>query len=193
MMARTGRRPGGGDTRGAILDAARVRFAEHGFHAATIRGIAAEAGVDPALVHHYFGSKEDLFGAAIDLPLRPAEAAEMVLAGGVEEMGERLVRLFFSVWETPESRDALVAMLRGAFTTEQGARTLREFFESTLLERVAPALELPDARLRMSLVASHMVGVAVLRYVVGFETLRSVPLDEIIRLISPRIQSYLTA
>jgi AcrR family transcriptional regulator len=192
-MGRTGRRPGGANTKGAILDAARAAFAEQGFHGATIRGIAARAQVDPALVHHYFGSKEDLFGAAIDLPLRPADAAVTVLAGGKDELGERLVRLFFSVWENPESRAGLVAMLRGAFTTEQGARALREFFESTMLERIAPALDLPDARMRMALIASHMVGVAVLRYVVGFEALRSAPIEEIIGLVAPRVQSYLTA
>lgn len=191
-MARTGRRAGSEDTRGAILSAARLAFAEYGFHGATIRGIAAEAEVDPALVHHYFGSKEDLFGAAISLPLRPAEAAESVLAGDMEGLGERLARLFFSVWETPESRDGLLAMLRGAFTNEQAARALREFFESTLLERVAPALDQPDAHLRMSLVASHMVGVAVLRYVVGFESLRRASIEELVELVAPRIQSYVT-
>lgn len=191
-MARTGRRPGRLDTKGAILDAARLVFAEQGFHGATIRGIAAQAGVDPALVHHYFGSKEDLFGAVIDLPLRPADAAAVLLEGEVDDLGDRLVRLFFSVWENPQSRDGLVAMLRGAFTTEQGARTLREFFESTLLDRIAPALDIPRARLRTSLVASHMVGVAVLRYVIGFDTLRSASVEEIIELVSPRVQSYLT-
>lgn len=191
-MARTGRRPGGEDTRGAILAAARGAFAQHGFRGATIRGIASRAGVDPALVHHYFGSKEDLFGAAIRLPLRPVEAAEAVLAGGLEGVGERLVRLFFSVWEVPESRDGLTAMLQGAFTNEQAAAALREFFESALLERIAPALDIPDARLRMTVVASHMVGVAILRYVVGFETLRAASLDELVDLLAPRIQSYIT-
>lgn len=191
-MPRTGRRPGSEDTKGAILAAARFAFAEQGFHAATIRGVASQAGVDPALVHHYFGTKEDLFGAAISLPLRPAEAAESVLSGDPDGIGERLVRLFFSVWETPDSRDGLLAMLRGAFTNEQAARALREFFETTLLGRIAPALDRPDAHLRMSLVASHMVGMAVLRYVVGFETLRAASLEELIELVAPRIQSYIT-
>lgn len=191
-MARTGRRPGGSDTRGAILDSARLAFAESGYHGATIRGIAASAGVDPALVHHYFGSKEDLFAAAISLPLRPAAVAATILEGGREELGERLARLFFAVWETPESRDALVAMLRGAFTTEKAARTLREFFESILVERIAPTLDGPDARLRMGLAASHMVGVAVLRYVVGFETLRGATVEELVELVAPRLQAYVT-
>lgn len=192
-MARTGRRPGDTDTRGSILSAARAAFAEHGYHAATIRGIAGEAGVDPALVHHYFGTKEDLFGAAISLPLRPAEAAELALAGGMEAVGPNLTRLFFSIWENPASRDALLALLRGAFTTEQAAQSLREFFESALMERIADQIPSPDAGLRVALVAAHLVGVAVLRYVVGFEALRRATVDELVEAIGPRIQSYLTA
>lgn len=192
MTGRTGRRPGGEDTRGAILTAARALFAEQGFHDATIRRVAAEAGVDPALVHHYFGSKEDLFAAAIHLPLRPQQAAEVILAGGIEEAGERLARLFISVWENPESRDALLAMLRGAMTTSRGADTLREFFESVMLEKITPHVTLPHARLRVTLVFSQMVGLALLRYVIGFEALRNATLEEMVDLLAPRLQSYLT-
>lgn len=191
-MARTGRRPGGEDTRGTILAAARAGFATHGYHGATIRGIAGEAGVDPALVHHYFGSKEDLFAAAIHLPLRPEQLADAVMADGIEGAGEKLVRLFLSVWENPDSREALLAMLRGAFTTEQGATTLREFFESALLHRVAPQIDRPDAELRAALVATHLVGLGVLRYVVGFETLRLASVEDLVATIAPRLQSYLT-
>lgn len=191
-MARTGRRPGSEDTRGAILAAARSSFASQGFHATTIRAVAGSAGVDPALVHHYFGNKEELFAAAIDLPLRPKDVAEEILSEGIDHVGERLARLFLSVWDNPASREPLQAMLRGAFTNEQGADTLREFFESVLLERVVPAVELPDARLRVSLAASQLVGLAVLRYVVGFEALRHASVDDLVELIAPRIQSYLT-
>lgn len=191
-MARTGRRPGDADTRGAILAAARSAFAAHGYHSATIRGIAGEAGVDPALVHHYFGTKEDLFGAAISLPLRPAEAAELALAGGMEAVGLNLTRLFFSIWENPASRDSLLALLRGAFTTEQAAQSLREFFQSSLMERIADQIQSSDAGLRVALVAAHLVGIAVLRYVVRFEALRRVSVDELVEAVAPRVQSYLT-
>lgn len=191
-MARSGRRPAGSDTRGDILAAARSAFAGHGYHGATIRGIAATAGVDPALVHHYFGTKEDLFGACVDLPISPREAAAAVLEGGVENAGSNVVRLFFSIWETPASRDGLLAMLRGSFTTEHGAATLREFFGSALLDRIAPHVDAADARLRVALVASHLVGVAMLRYVVGFEDLLTADIDELADLIAPRVQSYLT-
>lgn len=191
-MARTGRRPGSDDTRGAILAVARSSFANHGFHATTIRAVAGDAGVDPALVHHYFGNKEELFAAAIDIPLRPKEVAEEILSEGIDNAGERVARLFLSVWDNPASREPLQAMLRGAFTNEQGAATLREFFESVLLERVVPAVELPDAHLRVSLAAAQLVGLAVLRYVVGFEALRHASVDDLVDLIAPRIQSYLT-
>ncbi len=191
-MARTGRRPGTDDTRGAILIAARGEFAAKGFHAATIRGIAAKAAVDPALVHHYFGNKEDLFAASIDLPIRPAEAIDMVLGAGLESAGENVARLFFSIWEHPETRDPLLAMLRGAFTGGQGADVLREFFGTAMLGRIAPRLDGPDAETRVALVASHLIGIAVLRYVIGFPALRKVPIEDLITLVAPRVQSYLT-
>ncbi len=191
-MARAGRRPAGSDTRSEILAAARSSFATRGYHGTTIRGIASAAGVDPALIHHYFGTKEDLFGACVDMPISPRQAAGSVLEGGVENAGINVVRLFFSVWEMPASRDGLLSMLRGSFTTEQGAATLREFFGSTLLDRIAPHIDAPDARLRVALVASHLVGVAVLRYVVGFEAIVKADVDDLVDLIAPRVQSYLT-
>jgi AcrR family transcriptional regulator len=191
-MARTGRRPGGEDTRGGILAAARAEFGAKGYHQATIRAIAAEAGVDPALVLHYFGSKEDLFAASIDLPLRPTDVADVLLADGVESIGRNIATLFFSVWENPETRNPLMAMLRGAFDNEQGAAMMREFFGSALLGRVAPQIGGPDAELRASLAVSQLVGVAVLRYVIGFPSLVKVPVEQLIETLAPRIQAYFT-
>jgi len=191
-MARTGRRPGSEDTRGRILAAARSEFGAKGFHQATIRGIAAESGVDPALVHHYFGNKEDLFAVSIDLPLRPTELADTILADGLESAGRNITTLFFTVWENPDTRDPMLAMLRGAFGTEQGAAVLREFFGTAMLGTVAPRIGGADAELRVSLAVSHLIGVAVLRYVVGFPTLRSVPVEKLIETLAPRIQTYLT-
>ena len=189
---RTGRRPGGEDTRGAILTAARSAFAAVGYHAATMRGIAGEAGVDPALVHHYFGTKEDLFASSIELPLRPREVAEMILSDGIERAGTNFARLFLTIWETPGARDALLAMLRGALTTDQGAATLREFVSEALLGRVASQLSGPDAGVRVALAASHLIGVAVLRYVVGLEDLRRPSAEELADMVGPRIQAYFT-
>ena len=191
-MGRTGRRPGREDTKGSILAAARAEFGARGYHQATIRGIAAGAGVDPALIHHYFGSKDDLFAASIDLPLRPAEIAETILAGGLESAGRNITTLFFTVWENPATRDPLMAVLRGAFGTEQGAAVLREFFGTAMLGRVAPQIGGPDAELRASLAVSHLIGVAVLRYVVGFPALVKVPVAQLVDTLSPRIQAYFT-
>src|SRR4051812_27986219 len=98
-MARTGRRPGNQDTREAILDAARKAFSERGYDGASIRAIATGAAVDPALVHHYFGTKEQLFLAAIEAPINPGELIPLVLSQGIEGAGERLVTTFLSVWD----------------------------------------------------------------------------------------------
>lgn len=191
-MARTGRRPGNVDTRGRVLAAARAEFAAKGFDRATIRSIAASAQVDPALVHHYFGSKEDLFAASIDLPIRPAEFVETVLADGVESAGLNITTFFFTVWENPGTREPLLAMLRGSFGTEQGAEVLREFFGTAMLGRIAPMIGGADAGMRVSLAVSQLLGVAVLRYVVGFPSLVKAPVEDLIEMIAPRVQSYLT-
>ena len=191
-MPRTGRRPGGEDTKGMILAAAQAEFGAKGYHQATIRGIAAGAGVDPALIHHYFGTKDDLFAASIDLPLRPADIAETILAGGLDSAGRNITTLFFTVWENPKTRDPLMAILRGAFSTEQGAAVLREFFGTAMLGRVAPQIGRPDAELRASLAVSHLIGVAVLRYVVGFPALTNIPVEQLVDTLAPRIQAYFT-
>src|SRR6266516_7965980 len=124
-MARTGRRPGNQDTREAILDAARSAFSELGFDGASIRAIATSAGVDPALVHHYFGSKEQLFLEMMELPVHPNDFLPQVLGGGVDAVGERLVRTFLTVWDSPVGTTA-AALMRSAVSHEWSARMLRE-------------------------------------------------------------------
>src|SRR3954452_17573913 len=128
-MVRTGRRPGNQDTREAILTAARDAFAERGFDGASIRAIAATAGVDPALVHHYFGGKDQLFLAAIEAPIDPAKAIQEVVAGGLDGIGERLVRMFLTVWDSPAGTPA-AALIRSAVSHDWSARMLREFITS---------------------------------------------------------------
>ncbi|HET9204321.1 MAG TPA: TetR family transcriptional regulator [Acidimicrobiia bacterium] len=189
-MARSGRRPGATDTRAAILTAAQAEFAAKGYDRATIRGIAAGAKVDPALVHHYFGTKEDLFAASIDLPIRPSELADTVMAEGVESAGRNITTIFFTTWENPVTRAPLLAMLRGAFDTRHGADVLREFFGTAMLGRVAGLIPGPEAEIRVALAVSHLIGVAVLRYVLGFPSLSDVPVARLIDEMSPKIQSY---
>ncbi len=192
MMARRGPRPADVDTRGDILEAARQAFAERGFHAATIRSIAAAADVDPALVMHYHGSKAQLFAASLDIPL-PIEGVEsIILADGIEHAGRAIAVTFFGIWEEPPRRAGLLAMLGGAFTTETAAIALREFITDVIIQRVAVHVDEPDAEQRAALVAAHLVGIAIMRYVVGFEQLRDVEVEELVDLVAPRLQSYLT-
>ncbi|MEJ3747768.1 TetR family transcriptional regulator [Actinomycetes bacterium KLBMP 9797] len=191
MTRRTGRRPGKPDTREAILAAAREAFAERGFDAASIRGIATSAGVDPALVHHYFGTKEQLFRACMNFPIDPADVFPQVLVGGQDEVGERLVRLFLSVWDSPAGA-AGAALLRSAVSNEWSARLFREFINTQLIRHVVPMLGIDpaEARLRASLVASQVAGLAMIRYVIKLEPLASASPDAIVAAIAPTIQRY---
>lgn len=188
-----GRRSGSPDTRSEILEAAKGVFAEVGYDRATIRAIAAAAGVDPALIHHYFGNKEQLFAASIALPLPPAEMIRAVFAEAApDQVGRRLAEMFFSVWEQPEARESLLGILRSAMGGEDRAVTaFRQFLTAALLDHIAPLIEADDARLRALLMASQLVGVAMTRYVVGLEPIASARIDEIVDLVAPRIQSYL--
>lgn len=188
-----GRRSGSPDTRSEILEAAKGVFAEVGYDRATIRAIAAAAGVDPALIHHYFGNKEQLFAASIALPLPPAEMIRAVFAEAApDQVGRRLAEMFFSVWEQPEARESLLGILRSAMGGEDRAVTaFRQFLTAALLDHIAPLIEADDARLRALLMASQLVGVAMTRYVVGLEPIASARIDEIADLVAPRIQSYL--
>jgi AcrR family transcriptional regulator len=197
MATRTRRRPGRppGETRSrqAILRAARSSFATRGYDRTTIRGVAAAARVDPALVHHYFGSKDRLFTAAMEFPIEPEAVARTVLGEGIEGAGERLVRLLLKVWGSPENRQPLLGLLRSAVTNPQAARMLREFVSRALLGRIAPALGRDDARLRVALVGSQVIGLAILRYVIKVEPLASATEEELVAAVGPRFQEYLTA
>ncbi|MEU1838874.1 TetR family transcriptional regulator [Micromonospora chersina] len=190
---RTGRRPGNPDTREAILTAARAAFADRGFDAASIRAIATAAGVDPALVHHYFGTKEELFRATVAIPVDPAELVPRVLAGGRDEVGERLVRTFLAVWDSPVGT-AAVALLRSAVSNQWTARLLREFLVTQVLRRVVEQLDLDPAEtpLRGALVATQIAGLAMMRYVIRLEPVASASPDTLAATIGPTVQRYLT-
>lgn len=191
-MKRSGRRPGNQDTRSSILDAARRTFAEKGFDKASIRAIAADAGVDPALVHHYFGTKEKLFLAAMNAPINPGELIPQALAGPREQAGERLVRLVLSVWDSPTGSAAL-AMFRSALSNEWTARLLREFVITQILRRaVGDLIDNPsEAPLRSSLVATQIAGVMVARYVLKIQPLAGVDPEVIVAAVGPNVQRFL--
>jgi len=187
-----GRRPGESGTREAILDAARAAFAETGYDRATIRGIAAEAGVDPALVIHYFVSKEGLFEAALELPVRPADVFARGAAAGPDQLGATVVRTFLEAWEPPESRVRLQAMLRSAMTNETAMGMIRDLLVREVFGPITQTLGVPDAQLRATLVGSQFIGLAIMRFVGRVEPLASASIDELVAAVGPTVQRYLT-
>lgn len=187
--ARRGRRPGAPDTRAGILAAARAQFAVQGFTRTTIRGVAREASVDPALVHHYFGSKDDLFVAALELPIDPRAVIGPALAGGIDGAAERLLTAFLSVWDDPELQAGLLVAVRQVMEPE-GQRMLREGYLTAVIVPAAAVLGLDDPERRMALVASQVIGLIVARYVVGIEPLASMPAADVVAAIAPTIQRY---
>ncbi|MFF5706848.1 TetR family transcriptional regulator [Streptomyces sp. NPDC012794] len=182
----------GPGTQERIRLAAREVFAERGYDKTSVRGVAKVAGVDPALVHHYFGSKDDLFAAAIEVSLEPALVVPAILGEGPDGIGERLVRYFLGVWENPVTRVPLLAVIRSALTHDAAAKVLRTLVLRRVLERIAADLDVPDPTFRAELAASHMVGIAILRYVVQVEPLASADAEDIVALVAPTLQRYLT-
>jgi AcrR family transcriptional regulator len=188
----TGRRPGESVTREAILVAARAAFAEAGYDRATLRGIAAAAEVDPALVLHYFGSKEGLFEAALELPVRPSEIFARGAAAGPDQLGPTIVRTFLEAWEPPETRVRLMAMLRSAMTNDTAMAMIRDLLVREVFGPITQALGVPDAQLRATLVGSQFVGLAILRFIARLEPLASASVDELVAAVGPTVQRYLT-
>jgi AcrR family transcriptional regulator len=186
-----GRRPGAPDTRAEILDAARALFAERGFAGTSIRGIAADAGVDPALVHHYFGTKDDLFVASLQLPVDPRERLAPALVGGADGAAERILRVFLEIWDEPENRLGLLGLARSVLDGT-GERLLREGFLPVVLIPIGQALQIDRPETRMPLVASQMFGLIMIRYVLEVEPVASMSIDQTVAVVGPTIQRYLT-
>ena len=189
---RTGRRPGPNRTRAAILDAARAAFAERGYEAVSVRAVARDAGVDPALVHRFHGSKEDLFVAAMELPISPGRLVPALLAEGVDGRGERLVRTLLELFDRPAAFAPFLALIRGAVSNEHAAAMLREFLAREVLGRLAAAASPDRPELRASLVGSQVVGLAMARYVVGVPPLATTDRETVVACVGPAIQRYLT-
>ncbi|MFF3887079.1 TetR family transcriptional regulator [Streptomyces sp. NPDC001914] len=180
-------------TRDRILEAAREEFSERGYEKTSIRGIAKSAGVDSALVHHYFGTKEQVFEAAIEVAFLPALGApEKVVDGPLDGVGERLTRFVLGIWENPTSRTPLLAIVRSAVNNDTAAAVFRRLVAAQLLRRVAAGLDVPDAELRAELAAAQLVGVAMLRYVIKVEPLASADLEHVVRRVAPVVQGHLT-
>lgn len=191
-MPRTGRKPGNSGSREAIVDAARRRFAAQGYEGATIRAIAGDADVDPALVHHYFGSKQRLFAVALELPANPADVIPPLIASEPERAGRRLAHLMLTSWDATVDVSPFIAMTRSMVSDEHVAGMVREFVHSLVLQPVMDALPPPDAELRASLLASQIMGLIVARYILRVEPLASTDIDVVVDAVAPNFQRYLT-
>jgi AcrR family transcriptional regulator len=187
---KTGRRPGSTETREQIAVAARSLFAELGYERTTFRKIAASAGVDPALVVHFYGNKEDLFRQVMALPPAIAEALERIAAGPRETVGRRLAELIVGALEDPASRTVVVGRIRCASTHPDAAALVRETVTRDL-HALASSLtdDRPDTR--AVLVGAHVVGISLARYIVLVEPLASMSPSDVIELVAPTFQHYL--
>lgn len=181
-----------GDTRARILAAATEEFGERGYEAASMRAIARRAGVDPALVHHYFDDKQQLVTEVVEVPLQPDRLVAAALDGPLDRLGERLVRAVVTAWDSATVRPAAVAALRSAIGQGPVSRMLREFLRREIMHRIAEHLDAPDAELRAELAASQLVGVIMVRYVLEFEPVASLPTDELVARVGPAVQWHLT-
>jgi AcrR family transcriptional regulator len=196
-----GRRAGDSGTREAIGEAARAQFADLGYHGATIRGIAAAAEVDPALVHHYYGTKEALFAAAMRLPVIPSEVLAAALSGPAAQgqgFGAHLVRTALTLWESDGIKETFLGLLRSAVTSEQASVMLREFISDTILSTVARVAGLDrqaspaEAEYRATMVATQMLGLALTRLVLRLPAAAGASVDELAGTVGPSVERYLS-
>ena len=188
---RRGRRPGGTDTRAALLDAARAEFADRGFDGATVRMIAERAGVDPAMVNHWFGGKESLFTEALQLPINPAVVMAEIVPGDPARLGERMVQRFLTIWDQTGG-GPMAAVLRSIASHEDAARMLREFIGNVMVKRIVATVAPDRPDLRAGLVGSQLFGMGLVRYVLKLEPLASADHATVISAVAPTLQRYLT-
>jgi AcrR family transcriptional regulator len=188
---RSGRRPGGSGTRDAIRAAAARQFAERGYDRTSLRSVAAEAAVDPKLVAHFFGTKQQLFVEVVRLPFDPAVVIPTILGGDPAHVGERFASFVLGVLDDPDARRPLVGIVRAASTEPEAARMVRELLTREVFARIVDALGSDDADLRASLVGSQVVGLLTARYIVGVEPLASLPAETVAEAIAPNLQRYL--
>jgi AcrR family transcriptional regulator len=187
----SGRRPGDSGTREAIAAAARRQFAEQGYDRTSLRSVALEAGVDPSLVSHFYGSKPQLLASVIELPFEPALALPVLLAGDRDELGLRLARFLVALLESEDGRRPVIGLVRSAVSAPEAAAMVRELISSRLLAALAENLGVDHPRLRGSLVGAQVVGLVMSRYVVELEPLASLSPDAVAAAIAPNLQRLL--
>ena len=188
---RRGRRPAGADTRAQLLDAARIEFAERGYEGATVRRIADRAGVDAAMVNHWFGGKAALFTASMDIPVDPEQIRADVIPGDPEHLGERIVGRFLAVWDDAGG-GPLAGLIQSVAGHEGAARLLREFVREVLIGPIVARVAPDEPLLRGGLLGSQLIGLGMVRYVLKLEPLASADPATVVAAISPSVQRYLT-
>ena len=186
-----GRPRGVSDARERIIGAAVDEFGEHGYDGTTVRSIAARADVDSALVHHYFGTKADLFAEAVGIPLRPDIDVPAIVAGPRDAVGERLVRYVLDAFEQPDIRRRGVMLIRTAIGSRLTTPLLAGFLSRELIGRIAKTLDVRDAELRAALVASQIAGLLLTRYVLRIAPIATASVDDIVSRVGPTVQRYL--
>ncbi|WP_073707303.1 TetR family transcriptional regulator [Glutamicibacter sp. 0426] len=181
-----------GTTKAAILRAASKEFSHAGYEAASLRSVARRAGVDPALVHHYFKDKDDLFVQTMHIPVNPGEIIAQAATAPLEQMGEALVRALLTTWRKPAFRTAATAMIRGLISSSSATKILRPFLQKEIFSRLGSRLPEDSAEPRVALVASQIIGLIVARYIIDLEPVASMDDEQVIELVAPTIQRYLT-
>jgi AcrR family transcriptional regulator len=189
---RPGRPAGNSDTRDRILASARELFAQNGIDRTSIRAVAAGAGVDAALVHHYFGTKQQLFAAAIHLPIDPMTVLVPMRETPVEELGLRLPSVLLPIWDS-ELGTGLIATMRSLLGGAD-VNLARSFLQEVVVAEIAPRVDNPGGtgRIRAQFLASQLMGVVMARYIVKIEPFASLPAEQVAETIAPNLQHYLT-
>lgn len=190
---RTGRWRTGQQSRQRIVDAARERFMRDGYERATVRAIAADAGVDVAMVYYFFGNKEGLFTAsALTGPEHPLHQLATLLDESTEQIGPRLVRRFLEHWDQGDTFEPLLTLWKSAAIQPLARKVLHDSLAGPIANRVAAEFGVADAELRAELVASHLMGLAFARYQLRIEPIASAPVEDLVGWIGPTLQRYLT-
>lgn len=190
---RSGRWRTGQQSRQRVIDAAREHFMRDGYEKATVRGIAAAAGVDVAMVYYFFGNKEGLFTASVlDTPEHPLHQLAHLLDDGPDDIGARLVRDFIQRWDEGASFDPLLTVWRSAAIQPLARKLLHDSLAGPVAERVSAQFGVADAELRVELVTTHLVGLAFARYQLKIEPLASASADDLVEWVGPTMQRYLT-
>ena len=189
---RPGRPPGTSDTRERILNSARELFARNGIDKTSIRAIAKDAGVDPALVHHYFGTKTQLFAAAIHIPIDPMSVIGPLREVPVEQLGHVLPSILLSLWDS-EMGKGFIAELRSLLAGND-VTLIRSFLQEVITAEVGSRVDNPpgSGQIRVQFVASQLVGVVMARYILELDPFKSLPVEQIAETIAPNLQRYLT-